>query len=148
MSNLSIMYCSKCQVHYFIESDDNSLSDVSCRICGQHLENSGITYEEYKELPKSKRCEKCKRNYPKMFIKCPKCYSQLRKKSKSVQPINITGLTSSDSESKNVPTCPTCHSTNIEKIGTGTKVVGFATVGIFSKNFGKTFHCKDCDYRW
>lgn len=50
--------------------------------------------------------------------------------------------------SKNRPKCPTCHSTNIEKISNTQKAVGFVAIGVFSKNFGKTFHCKNCGYRW
>lgn len=47
-----------------------------------------------------------------------------------------------------VPKCPTCGSTNVEKISTAQKAIGFALVGLFSSNFGKTMHCKDCGYKW
>ena len=49
---------------------------------------------------------------------------------------------------KNTPKCPTCGSTNIEKISTTKKAVGFVAVGIFSSNFGKTMRCKQCGYKW
>lgn len=44
--------------------------------------------------------------------------------------------------------CPTCGSTNVSKISTAKKAVGFATVGVFSSNFGKTMECKKCGYKW
>ncbi len=47
-----------------------------------------------------------------------------------------------------VPKCPTCGSTNVEKISTAQKALGFALVGLFSSNLGKTMHCKDCGYKW
>lgn len=47
-----------------------------------------------------------------------------------------------------VPKCPTCGSSNVEKISTAKKAVGFAAVGVFSSNFGKTMHCKQCGYKW
>lgn len=47
-----------------------------------------------------------------------------------------------------IPTCPTCGSSKISRIKTGEKLVGFATVGVFSSNFGKTMHCKQCGYKW
>lgn len=47
-----------------------------------------------------------------------------------------------------VPKCPTCGSTNVEKISTAQKAFGFALVGLFSSNLGKTMHCKDCGYKW
>ena len=49
---------------------------------------------------------------------------------------------------KNTPKCPTCGSTNIEKISAGKKAIGFVAVGVFSSNFGKTMHCKNCGYKW
>lgn len=48
----------------------------------------------------------------------------------------------------NKPKCPTCGSTNIEKISTASKAIGFVTVGVFSSNFGKTMHCKNCGYKF
>lgn len=48
----------------------------------------------------------------------------------------------------NKPKCPTCGSTNISKISTGKKAIGFAAVGVFSSNFGKTMECKNCGYKW
>lgn len=47
-----------------------------------------------------------------------------------------------------IPKCPTCGSTKVEKISTAKKVVGFAMVGVFSSNLGKTMHCKQCGYKW
>lgn len=48
----------------------------------------------------------------------------------------------------NVPKCPTCGSTNVEKISTAKKAFGFAMVGLFSSNLGKTMHCRNCGYKW
>lgn len=47
-----------------------------------------------------------------------------------------------------IPHCPTCNSTDLEKISTTSKFISFATAGVFSNSFGKTFHCKNCGYRW
>lgn len=48
----------------------------------------------------------------------------------------------------NKPKCPTCSSTNIQKIGTGERVVSVATLGIFSNKINKSFKCKNCGYIW
>lgn len=48
----------------------------------------------------------------------------------------------------NTPHCPTCNSTNVTKISTVKKATGFALVGIFSSNFGKTMQCRNCGYKW
>lgn len=47
----------------------------------------------------------------------------------------------------NVPHCPSCHSTNIQKIGLGGKM-GILGLGLLSSNVGKTFKCKNCGYKW
>lgn len=48
----------------------------------------------------------------------------------------------------NIPKCPTCHSTNIEKISFGKKAVGAGLFGIFSSDVRNTMHCKNCGYKW
>lgn len=48
----------------------------------------------------------------------------------------------------NKPKCPTCNSTNIEKISTGSKIISGMAFGLFSKDAKCTFHCKNCNYKW
>lgn len=49
---------------------------------------------------------------------------------------------------KILPTCPTCGSTNIEKISAAKKVGGSLLFGIFSSDVRNSMHCKDCGYKW
>lgn len=49
---------------------------------------------------------------------------------------------------ENEPKCPTCGSTDLEKISFGKKAVGGALFGIFSSNVRKSMHCKNCGYKW
>lgn len=47
------------------------------------------------------------------------------------------------------PRCPVCNSMMLKKIGTGSKVLAAATVGVFALPYNsKTFECKDCGYRF
>ena len=48
----------------------------------------------------------------------------------------------------NSPKCPTCGSTNIERIPVGKKLTGGALFGLLSSNVRKTMHCKNCGYKW
>lgn len=48
----------------------------------------------------------------------------------------------------NRPHCPTCNSTNIEKISLTKKAVGGALFGLFSSDVRKTMHCKNCGAKW
>lgn len=68
-----------------------------------------------------------------------------RNNKKNVQPMSRPMKTNLQ---QNKPKCPTCGSTNIEKISTTSKAIGFVAVGVFSSNFGKTMHCKNCGYKW
>lgn len=45
--------------------------------------------------------------------------------------------------------CPTCGSTNVEKISGASKVGKTVTFGVLAAgSISKTFHCKNCGYRW
>ena len=49
---------------------------------------------------------------------------------------------------QNIPHCPTCGSTNVKPLSTTSKVLGVLTVGLASKQIGKSYMCKDCKYYW
>ena len=45
-------------------------------------------------------------------------------------------------------TCPTCGSTNTEKISALSKGVSVGLFGIFSQKVKHQFHCNSCGYEW
>lgn len=49
---------------------------------------------------------------------------------------------------QNIPKCPTCGSTNIEKISVTKKAFGGVMLGLFSSDIRNTMHCKNCGYKW
>lgn len=49
---------------------------------------------------------------------------------------------------QNVPHCPNCNSTNIQKISMTSRAISGLTFGILSSSIGKTFKCKHCGYKW
>ena len=51
-------------------------------------------------------------------------------------------------EQVNVPKCPTCGSTDIEKISMTKKVFGGAMFGLFSSDIRNTMHCRNCGVKW
>ena len=51
-------------------------------------------------------------------------------------------------QQQEIPKCPTCGSTNIEKISLGKKAVGGALFGLFSSDVRKTMYCQKCGYKW
>lgn len=79
--------------------------------------------------------------------KCPDC-GGTRVMSEEDYYRSIENRPSSAPTPQNIPKCPTCGSTNVEKISTAKKAFGFAMVGLFSSNLGKTMHCRNCGYKW
>lgn len=51
-------------------------------------------------------------------------------------------------EEDNQPKCPTCGSTNIQRIGTGERMGSVMFWGLFSKKINKSFKCNSCKYTW
>lgn len=51
-------------------------------------------------------------------------------------------------QSPNTPKCPTCGSTNIQKISATKKAAGAIGFGLFSKTAKSQFECKNCGYKW
>ena len=103
-----------------------------------------------------KKCPACGREYPKKQRFCEKCdillmrISEYERLNMEANRATLQKMLSENDNQKeqNIPKCPTCGSTNIEKISTTSKAIGFVAVGVFSSNFGKTMHCKNCGYKW
>ena len=51
-------------------------------------------------------------------------------------------------QSNNRPKCPTCGSTNIQKISATRKAMGAIGFGLFSKTARSQYECLDCKYKW
>lgn len=47
-----------------------------------------------------------------------------------------------------IPKCPNCQSTDVQKLSTASKVVGVGLLGLASKTVGKTYKCNKCGYYW
>lgn len=48
----------------------------------------------------------------------------------------------------NKPKCPTCNSTNIQKIGTLNRMASVGFLGLASNKIGKTYKCNNCGCTW
>ncbi|MBQ9673191.1 MAG: transposase [Ruminococcus sp.] len=59
-----------------------------------------------------------------------------------------TNNTTNNTQSKNVPKCPTCGSTKISKISGMKRAAHGLTFGLFSKTARSQFECKKCGYKW
>ena len=143
---------------------------IKCPECGKEISNKAkccihcgypldeVSSNEYKDIL-TRECLNEKEDTHNFSQKINSSFDKINYTQK--QPETLRDLVQKrDSETKNieiiesqpiskpVPKCPTCGSTNIEKISTTKKAVGFVAVGIFSSNFGKTMRCKQCGYKW
>ena len=130
--------CPKC--HKMFTKDINF-----CPICGYKDDgiNNDIVKKENNEF---KICPKCNKSYPYLIDHCAECgYSTqaYKNKMKKLQEDVEKPLIQ-----KNIPKCPTCNSTNINKISTTSKAVNVALFGLFGNKRKKQFHCNNCGYEW
>ena len=146
----NLLVCQHCQTYFFTDLEETNC----CPHCNSQLEISDITYENYKSMPKVKKCKNCKRKYPKIFIKCPKCNQQLIKLStenkqldKQVNEIRKE-IQEQQEKQSNIPKCPICGSTNVKYISTLNRAVSIGVFGLFSSKIGKTYECLNCKMKW
>ena len=123
-----------------------------------------------------KICPICRSLYPEDFVKCDRCNEELidnevykkwndnkrneymrkykpmyktKPSSVTVNKLSVSIQHEQDiTQQQNTPKCPTCGSTNVRPISATKKATGFVLAGVFSSNFGKTMHCKQCGYKW
>lgn len=114
------------------------------------LEDSSLTFEEFKIIDNVSDSD---RQFLEAMIELKKKdpieyqlkMSQFKTNLKQQEQVQVS---SKKVEEDNKPKCPTCGSTNIEKISLGKKAVGGALFGIFSSDVRKSMHCKSCGYKW
>jgi len=61
---------------------------------------------------------------------------------------NLVQIQKEQDKQNCIPKCPTCGSTNVEKISIGKKAVGGAMFGVLSSDIRNTMHCKNCGAKW
>ena len=144
--------CPKCRGLYF---DQDQQCD-NCKIELLDKDDFNTTLGEYYQMNHSQRVANrynpqyeivCKYQFPEIYEyneqKSQQEYKALQRKAqqKMIEKEQIE-------KQQNAPKCPTCGSTKVHLISTAKKATGFVLAGVFSSNFGKTMHCKQCGYKW
>ena len=144
--------CPKCRGLYF---DQDQQCD-NCKIELLDKDDFNATLGEYYQMNHSQRVANrynpqyeivCKYQFPEIYEyneqKSQQEYEVLQRRAqqKMIEKEQIE-------KQQNTPKCPTCGSTNVHPISTAKKATGFVLAGVFSSNFGKTMHCKQCGYKW
>ena len=63
------------------------------------------------------------------------------------EPLTFEAYPYKQAKDQHVPKCPTCSSTNIEKISSFDKAAGAVMFGLFSKTARSQFKCRNCGYK-
>lgn len=141
-------------IHY--ENEGKLFNEIpkKCKFCGYKSLALGSYHRdfgsgtEYYDSPEYKAYEKLReeiQHQPEFDpVRREKLIASRRAKSAARSAANVTPIRTS----ANVPKCPTCGSTNVHPISDGKKAVGFLIMGVFSKNFGKSYECDNCKYKW
>ena len=120
--------------------------EKDCSYCGYKLQDTEYYFTESVERGNLK--PEIRKAIFEKYIKNSPLYSEEsvkdREEKENWERINLP----SSYTPKNTPKCPTCGSTNVHPISTAKKATGFVLAGVFSSNFGKTMHCKQCGYKW
>ena len=109
------------------------------------LEDSPLTFEEFKIIDDVSDSD---RQFLEAMIELKKNDPIEYQLKMSQFKANLKQQESNRAEEDNKPKCPTCRSTDIEKISLGKKTVGGALFGLFSSNVRNTMRCKQCGYKW
>lgn len=99
-----------------------------------------LNQKKYKPNKINKYCHKCDQSFlvSDYIRKCPVCNTFFEFASPHQQ-VAIT---------LNVPTCPTCHSVNVQKISFVKGYTHWRAFGLFSKTARSQFECNNCGYKW
>lgn len=115
---------------------DELLSRTNSFIMNEVASNLLFSLEDYK-----KQIENDKQGY----------YETVKYHNKQIgeqQAKNLARMQKEKDKQNCIPKCPTCGSTNVEKISIGKKAVGGATFGLLSSDIRNTMHCKNCGAKW
>lgn len=119
-------------------------SENICPYCGNNLKDTGITDDDISILWNVSDSD---RQFLEAMIELKK-NDPIEYQLKMSQFKANLGQQESSKVEEDKPKCPTCGSTNIEKISLGKKAVSGALFGLFSSNVRKSMHCKSCGYKW
>lgn len=125
--------------------DADKQNRTKCVVCGRNLINTALTVDEYSilegitnEVSLFDAMDDLKQKDPIEFqLKMSQFKTQLQQQESSKQ-----------TEEANQPHCPTCGSTDIQKISGAKRWFSTGLFGLASSDIGKSMCCKKCGYKW
>ena len=112
---------------------------TKCDKCDEELIDNEV-YKKWNDNQRNKYMKKYKSKY--------NSNSSSVTISKASMPVQSALKTSLTNQQANIPTCPTCGSTNVKHISTLNRAVSIGVFGLFSSKIGKNYECLDCKAKW
>ena len=112
---------------------------TKCDKCDEELIDNEV-YKKWNDNQRNKYMKKYKSKY--------NSNSSSVTISKASMPVQSALKTSLTNQQANIPTCPTCGSTNIKHISTLNRAVSIGVFGLFSSKIGKNYECLNCKSKW
>lgn len=138
MNTVKIYKCAKCDYRITISESQNI--PTKCKICGAEL----VLYNQFSVNPNNglKAINKLEDNKKEMAVQ----NAERAKKKQEEQ--RMQEYLQQRSHQPNVPHCPTCGSTNVQKISGMKRWLSVGLFGLASSDVGKTMVCKKCGYKF
>ena len=112
---------------------------TKCDKCDEELIDNEV-YKKWNDNQRNKYMKKYKSKY--------NSNSSSVTISKASMPVQSALKTSLTNQQANIPTCPTCGSTNVRHISTFNRAVSIGVFGLFSSKIGKNYECLNCKAKW
>ena len=112
---------------------------TKCDKCDEELIDNEV-YKKWNDNQRNKYMKKYKSKY--------NSNSSSVTISKASMPVQSALKTSLTNQQANIPTCPTCGSTNVRPISTLNRAVSVGVFGLFSSKIGKNYECLNCKVKW
>ena len=112
---------------------------TKCDKCDEELIDNEV-YKKWNDNQRNKYMKKYKSKY--------NSNSSSVTISKASMPVQSALKTSLTNQQANIPTCPTCGSTNVKHISTLNRAVSIGVFGLFSSKIGKNYECLHCKAKW
>ena len=112
---------------------------TKCDKCDEELIDNEV-YKKWNDNQRNKYMKKYKSKY--------NSNSSSVTISKASMPVQSALKTSLTNQQANIPTCPTCGSTNVKHISTLNRAVSIGVFGLFSSKIGKNYECLNCKSKW
>lgn len=134
MNTVKIYKCAKCDYRITISESQNI--PTKCKICGTEL----VLYNQFSVNPNNglKAINKLEDNKKERAIQDAERAKRKQEEQRMQEYLRKS----------NTPHCPTCGSTNVQKISGMKRWVSVGLFGLASSDVGKTMVCKKCGYKF